>query len=32
VRCIVTAAHTKDDLAFAVDKLVAVGKRTGVLK
>lgn len=32
VRCIVTAAHTKDDLAFAVDKLVAVGKRTGVLQ
>lgn len=32
VRCIVTAAHTKDDLAFAVDKIVAVGKRTGVLK
>lgn len=32
VRCIVTAAHTEDDLAFAVDKIVAVGKQTGVLK
>ncbi|MDF2663064.1 MAG: putative 8-amino-7-oxononanoate synthase/2-amino-3-ketobutyrate coenzyme ligase [Paenibacillus sp.] len=32
VRCIVTAAHTKDDLSFAVEKIVAVGKRTGVLR
>ncbi|MDF2721361.1 MAG: putative 8-amino-7-oxononanoate synthase/2-amino-3-ketobutyrate coenzyme ligase [Paenibacillus sp.] len=32
VRCIVTAAHTEDDLAFAADAFVAVGKRTGVLK
>lgn len=32
VRCIVTAAHTKDDLSFAVEKIVAVGKETGLLK
>lgn len=32
VRCIVTAAHTQDDLAFAVEAFAAVGKRTGVLK
>lgn len=32
VRCIVTAAHSQDDLAFAVEAFVAVGKRTGVLK
>ncbi|MEF3305796.1 glycine C-acetyltransferase [Paenibacillus sp. GYB003] len=32
VRCIVTAAHTKDDLAFAVDRIAAVAERTGLLR
>ncbi|GAA3405853.1 glycine C-acetyltransferase [Paenibacillus hodogayensis] len=32
VRCIVTAAHTPDDLTYAVERITAVGKRTGVLR
>ncbi|MGA2193472.1 MAG: aminotransferase class I/II-fold pyridoxal phosphate-dependent enzyme, partial [Nitrospirota bacterium] len=32
IRCMLSAAHTRDDLDFGIEKLISAGRATGVLK